>query len=162
MIKLVIVFTEGFMKKKAAVSSSFFLLGSSALLSILSCTGRVAVNGSENSTGKMMDYQNQVSQFQEKQTVFFILKNGAMCTANDNLDPKILYVKGHMENGYFIVDVKSGVQGDGQLSQSGRQGWLEIGSGEFFPDETGKAPISPYVNGHMTNEGFIPSSKAIR
>jgi hypothetical protein len=150
------------MKKEEIVNIVIFGLAPSVLLAFVSCTGHIEVKCSKNLTGKMMNPQNQISQFQDKQTVFFILKNGAMCTTKDNFDPETLYVKGSMENGQFIVDVKNGVQGDGPLSQSGRQGWLEICSGEFFPDETGKAPVSPYVNGYMTNEGFIPSSKIIR
>ncbi len=150
------------MKKSEAITYSIVLLSSSALLSILSCTGHLDIKCSERFTGKMMPSQNQVSQFQEQQTVFFILKNGSMCATKNGLDPKTFYVKGRMENGQFIVDTQSGVQGDGDLNISGRPGWLEIGGGQFFSQETGKAPTSPYVNGYMTDEGFMPSSKAIR
>lgn len=94
----------------------------------------------------------------ENLSVFFRLIDGKILTLGEQ-EPSSFYVKGHLENGRFIVE--SQVLGAGQLASSGRPGWMELPSGEFFSQEVMRGVISPYVNGFMTNNGFVPSSREV-
>jgi hypothetical protein len=107
----------------------------------------------------IMSASSQAHQFKDKQSVYFVLKNGTMCSS-DEPTPKTFYVVGHIEDGRFMAD--SDVKGDGELGQSGRPGWLEIPTGQFYSQETPRAVMSPYVNGYMTDAGFVPSSTRVR
>ena len=73
--------------------------------------------------------------------------------------PTGFYVRGHMEDGQFVPEGK--ILGDGSLDVEGRAGWMELPSGKFFPFHAAKSPKSPYVKGHMTPNGFVPSTREL-
>ena len=110
-------------------------------------------------TGDMMGSSNQLNQFKNGDVVFFILKNGSICSGKEPA-PKTFYVKGHVDGGHFVAE--GDVQGDGSFASAGRPGWIEIPSGQFYSMETARGVVSPYVNGYMTDGGFVPSSKMVR
>lgn len=96
--------------------------------------------------------------WQENTEVFFILRNQQMEEVQKNV-PSSFYVKGIITNGEFIP--KSGVLGIGELATSGRYGWLELKSKEFYPMESDRKVITPFVKGYMTDNGFVPSVREV-
>ena len=81
-------------------------------------------------------------------------------TSAKAIEPGSFHVRGHIEDGKFIPEGK--VLGEGTLEAKGQVGWLELTSGKFYPMHTMQSPISPYVDGVMTDNGFVPSSREIR
>lgn len=69
------------------------------------------------------------------------------------------YVSGHKEGDRFIPHGQ--IMGEGALATDGTPGWFELSSGKFYRQQTAQAPISPYVVGFMTPEGFVPSRREI-
>lgn len=74
--------------------------------------------------------------------------------------PSGFYVKGRIRNGQFAPE--SGILGEGDFAANGQNGWIELATGKFYPMHTAKTPMSPYVEGHMTDFGFVPSSREIK
>ena len=71
-----------------------------------------------------------------------------------------LFVRGTLTGGVFTP--ASDVEGKGTIgANAGHPGWLELSSGEFFGQETARAPTAPYVEGSMTTTGFVPSSRSV-
>ena len=69
------------------------------------------------------------------------------------------YVKGRFENGQFFI---SGlIVGDAELATQGIPGWFELSAQKFYSQQTAQAPVSPYVVGYMTDQGFVPSRREI-
>lgn len=93
--------------------------------------------------------------FSDGTEVFFCLKNQSVLSSA----PDGFYVKGIMENGRF--NATSNVLGLGQLATSGRYGWVELNSGEFFPMESDQKANTPFVKGYITKDGFIPSEREV-
>ena len=69
---------------------------------------------------------------------------------------------------FLQVSVKEGrvqadprVQGEAELQSEGTPGWYELGAQKFFPMQTAKAPASPYLEGFLTDSGFIPSARRV-
>ena len=74
--------------------------------------------------------------------------------------PHGFHVVGRMDRGSFIPDGE--VRGGGELSLGGGQpGWLELSTGQFHPMQAARAPVRPYVQGMITDAGFVPSSRVI-
>ena len=94
----------------------------------------------------------------ENQSVFFVLSTGKIQPASEP-SPASFHIKGHFSGGRFIVE--SQVLGSGILASSGRPGWMEIPSGQFYSQEVMRGQTPPYINGYMTEEGFIPSSRQV-
>ncbi len=90
--------------------------------------------------------------------VFFMLKNQSVVSAQKTA-PEGFYVKGVMEGGRFSA--QSNVLGIGQLATSGRYGWLELNSREFFPMESDQKANTPFVKGYITPQGFVPSEREV-
>lgn len=101
----------------------------------------------------------QEHKFSENEEVFFVLKNATMCSAMSPI-PNSFYIRGRVHNGQFVPE--STVLGEGEFEVIGQNGWLEIKIGKFYPAHTAQAPISPYVEGHMTDYGFVPSRREIK
>jgi len=101
------------------------------------------------------------SAFKNGDEVFFVLKNGNMCSAKE-AQPSGFFVKGQIREQQF-VPVGNEIIGDGNLAEAGHgmPGWYELNNGKFYAMQTARAPTSPYVNGFMTSEGFLPSSRQI-
>ncbi len=71
-----------------------------------------------------------------------------------------LYVEGSRDGAVFRP--AGNVQGQGELGEAGQHGWLELASGTFQPDRTGRPPFPPYVKGYLTPQGeFRPSSRNV-
>lgn len=104
-----------------------------------------------------MDYTSE-DQWQNGSEVFYILHNQKIVAAQKQV-PEEFYVKGLMEEGEFLP--KSGVLGMGDLAKDGRYGWLELHTKEFFPMESDKKAITPFVKGYMTGKGFVPSARDV-
>ena len=109
----------------------------------------------------MQENKSSLGQFNNGDTVFFVLKNGSYCPTT-NLTPSSFYVAGHVSDKHFVPDGRQ-IIGDGHLAEAGHgmPGWYELGSGNFYPMQTARSPTSPYINGFMTSEGFMPSSREI-
>lgn len=74
--------------------------------------------------------------------------------------PGGFYVPGRMEHGGFVPD--GTVEGGGELAaEGGQSGWLELSNGAFVPAQTSRPPFPPYVNGFLTAEGFVPSTRTV-
>lgn len=98
--------------------------------------------------------------FQQGDAAFFILQSCTICPANSNQTPQTFYVKGHMDRSRFVPE--SQVMGEGSLElQTGTPGWLELDTGHFYPMQTARAPVSPYIKGNMTTQGFIPANRQV-
>jgi hypothetical protein len=69
------------------------------------------------------------------------------------------YIKGYFEDKRFFAT--SQVLGDGILATDGTPGWYELSSQHFYSQQTAQAPISPYLVGYMTPQGFVPSKKDV-
>ena len=69
------------------------------------------------------------------------------------------YLRGRKEGGQFIP--RSQVMGEGSFATEGMPGWFELSTGTFFRQQTAQAPVSPYVVGFMTPEGFVPSRREV-
>lgn len=73
---------------------------------------------------------------------------------------RTFYVLGRKEGGRFIPVGQ--VMGEGSLATEGTTpGWFELSTGTFFRQQTAQAPVSPYVVGFMTPEGFVPSRRDV-
>jgi len=71
-----------------------------------------------------------------------------------------LFVEGSQDGAVFRPT--GNVQGQGELGEAGSSGWLELASGTFQPDRTGRPPFPPYVKGYLTPQGeFRPSSRSV-
>lgn len=89
---------------------------------------------------------------------FFILSNQHVSLKTKNT-PQEFYVIGNIVDNTFVPTSK--VLGQGELATTGRKGWLELNSKKFFPEETANRAITPFIQGYMTETGFIPSSREI-
>lgn len=90
--------------------------------------------------------------------VFFILFDQKVVEAPKQV-PESFYIKGVIEGGQFTP--KSDVLGVGELAKEGRYGWLELSSREFYPMESDKKALTPFVKGYMTGKGFMPSMREV-
>ena len=106
----------------------------------------------------MMTETSKKADFNEGEEVFFVLKNASMCKVNAK-EPTSFFLKGRVHNGNFLP--QSEILGSEPLAHDGTKGWLELESGKFYTTQTPRSPKSPYVNGFMTDEGFVPDSKQI-
>lgn len=97
-------------------------------------------------------------EWQEGSEVFFLLLPNKIIPLEKN-PPTGFYVKGIIENRRFKP--LSQVLGIGELESSGRYGWLELSSQEFFPMESDRKAEVPFVKGYMTKEGFVPSIRDV-
>lgn len=94
--------------------------------------------------------------------VFFILNTQQIVPVQNKQTPQSFYVKGIIEEGQF--NPKSGVLGIGELAgqDAGRYGWLELLSREFYPMESDRKAMTPFVKGYMIpNKGFVPSHRDV-
>lgn len=74
--------------------------------------------------------------------------------------PSGLHVRGSLQGGAFAPE--GDVLGEGPLGDAGQPGWLELASGQFFPDFTARPPFPPYLRGFKTPQGeFRPSSRTV-
>lgn len=108
-----------------------------------------------------MENQNMHGQealLQDGSEVFFILLNQQFVAAQKQT-PESFYIKGVIEHGEFTP--KSEILGIGELAKSGRHGWLELSSREFFPMESGRKATTPFVKGYMQDAGFVPSIRTV-
>lgn len=121
----------------------------------LACCQRPMGNGQKAHHHEEMKFMQGL---QDGTDVFFLLENQKIIADQKNI-PHNFYIKGVIEGGEFHP--KSEVLGVGDLAREGRYGWLELNSGEFFPMESDKKAITPFVKGFMTNQGFKPSSREV-
>ena len=94
----------------------------------------------------------------ENASVFFVISSGEIQPISDT-PPSSFHIRGHFSDGRFIVD--SQILGANTLASSGRPGWMEIPSGQFYSQETMRGVTPPYINGYMTEKGFVPSSREV-
>jgi peptidyl-dipeptidase Dcp len=74
--------------------------------------------------------------------------------------PVGFHLAGRVLEGAFVP--VGDVLGEGTLGTDGHPGWLELRDGSFHGDETGRAPIPPYVRGFRSAEGvFAPSTRSV-
>jgi hypothetical protein len=90
--------------------------------------------------------------------VFFILFDQKIIEAPKQV-PESFYIKGVIEGGEF--NPKSDILGVGELAKEGRYGWLELLSKEFYPMESDKKAVTPFVKGYMVGKGFVPSMREV-
>ncbi len=70
------------------------------------------------------------------------------------------YVRGSVIEGEFVPD--GDVEGrPAATSDGGRPGYLELGPGTFMGQQEARKPRPPYLEGRLTDEGFIPSSRSV-
>ena len=113
-----------------------------------------ALLSSENTHMKERESTN----WQNGTEVFFILNNQEVVHVQKYI-PEGFYIKGVIMNGEF--EPKSGVLGTGELAKTGRYGWLELKSKEFYPMESDRKAFTPFVKGYITPQGFIPSLRDV-
>ena len=91
--------------------------------------------------------------------VYFLLKDASRTSSLPSMQSGF-YVVGLVENNRFLP--VSGVLGNDDFKDDGRKGWLELGRGKFYLEQSGQAKLSPYIDGYLTKEGFFPSSREIK
>jgi hypothetical protein len=70
------------------------------------------------------------------------------------------YVLGSVQGKVFTPT--SAVLGSGVLGGDGHAGWLELGDGQFYGDESGRAPVAPYIHGTKGDDGvFRPTDDKV-
>jgi len=70
------------------------------------------------------------------------------------------YVLGSVQGKVFTPT--SNVLGTGALGGTGHPGWMELRDGTFYGDETGRAPVPPYVHGTKGSDGvFRPADDKV-
>jgi hypothetical protein len=112
----------------------------------------------ENTKEYNMQNQN-FTQF-EGQEVFYVLSKGEILPMAQE-KPKTFYVEGWVRRGKFFPKLNK-VLGIGDLGTEGHRGWLELNSNEFYPIESGKGAITPFVKGYKNSQGqFIPSEREV-
>lgn len=94
----------------------------------------------------------------EGDDMYYVIENNQLKEARTQ-DPERFYVKGHFEEGRFVVSGQ--LMGDAPMATSGTPGWFELSTQHFYSQQTAQAPISPYIIGYMTPHGFVPSKKDI-
>ncbi|MBH1989058.1 MAG: hypothetical protein I8H75_04765 [Myxococcaceae bacterium] len=90
--------------------------------------------------------------------MYFVLENSQLKQSEEELKGRF-YLKGHYEGLQFVAE--SSVLGDIPLASEGKPGWFELSSQHFYSQQTAQLPVSPYIIGYMTPEGFKPSKKNI-
>ena len=135
------------MKKKLNLFLSFILF------IITSCNKNLHHSNFGEQTMQASFYESL-----EGHEVLFILRSQSV-KKRDSEIPLDFYVLGKIADGQFIST--SDVLGQGDLANSGRKGWLELNSKEFFPEESGRRAQTPFVSGYMTDKGFLPSKRKI-
>ena len=95
----------------------------------------------------------------ENQKVFFVLADSKKVAQSSGV-PSSFYVGGYEKDGTFVAETN--VLGEGELIMQGRRGWLELSSGNFHSMHAAQSPISPYVDGVMTENGFVPSTREVK
>lgn len=93
----------------------------------------------------------------KRESRILVLSNFEIVAADQK--PAGFYVEGFLEGEIFVP--KGQILGSGSFGQSGQPGWVELSNQQFFPEQTGRAPISPYIEGFMTDDNFLPSSRLI-
>jgi hypothetical protein len=73
--------------------------------------------------------------------------------------PPDLHVEGTLDRGRFVP--RGPVIGDGVIGASGHPGWVQLSTGAFVPAESAVAPVPPFVEGVMTDAGFVPASRDV-
>lgn len=110
----------------------------------------------QNSKEAVME--TKMSEMPNGTEAIFILKEQKILPKGKQL-PQDFYITGTIIDGNFVVNGK--IQGTGSLGAAGRKGWLELNTNEFFPEESGRRAISPFVQGYMTDNGFVPSTREV-
>ena len=90
--------------------------------------------------------------------MYFVLENSQL-KQSDQESEGHFYVKGHFEGQQFVAE--SSVLGNAPLATEGKPGWFELSTQHFYSQQTAQPPVSPYIVGYMTPEGFKPSKKSI-
>jgi hypothetical protein len=70
-----------------------------------------------------------------------------------------LHVRGILDGDRFTP--VGDVDGEGDLGGAGAPGWLELSDGSFHGEQTGRPPFPPYVEGAMTDNGFVPNTRTV-
>lgn len=92
-----------------------------------------------------------------QQTAYLSLSDGHP----HDTKPAGLYVTGHLADQGFVPTGRT-IEGEGKVGDAeGTPGWMELLTGQFFGAMTARAPGRPYVEGTMTDEGFVPSSRDV-
>lgn len=127
---------------------------------LIVCCAFVSCQKSPTEQGKisLQEKTMQEKEWRDGMEVFFVLHNQELMQVQRQT-PEGFYVKGIIVGGQFMP--KTTVLGVGDLAQSGRYGWLELNTKEFFPMESPKKALTPFVKGYMTNNGFVPSSREV-
>lgn len=88
---------------------------------------------------------------------FLLLEDGSV---HDGAPPEGLYVKGRRDGERFAPT--GDVEGEGLLGEAGQPGWMELSSGTFYGDQTGRPPAPPYLRGYREPSGtFRPASRTV-
>ncbi|MCP5120805.1 MAG: hypothetical protein GY953_59185 [bacterium] len=70
------------------------------------------------------------------------------------------YIAGEVGGGHF--QPVGEIQGDGAFGSEGHPGWLELTDLTLHGAETGRAPLPPYVEGRLGDDGvFRPASRKV-
>ncbi len=133
-------------------------LGSIHILANLSCQRSPSQKVSRNSLEKKQMQDKNQQLWQDGTEVYFILSDQSVIQEPKH-PPFDFYVKGIIQGNKFVP--KSTVLGIGELAKEGRYGWLELHSKEFFPMESDRMALTPFVKGYMTTGGFVPSMREV-
>jgi hypothetical protein len=145
------------MKKKIRLGTVIFL-SALHILTEAGCQKNPETNISHNHIEAKIMQDKSPNPWQDGTEVVFILANQKLIES-PRIAPEGFYVRGIMENNQFKP--KSAILGIGELATNGRYGWLELISKEFFPMESDRKALTPFVKGYITKTGFIPSVREV-
>lgn len=74
-------------------------------------------------------------------------------------NPQQLFLRVDVRDGQLQADPR--IEGETELTATGTPGWYELGAQKFFPMQTAKSPVSPYLEGFLSENGFVPSSRRV-
>lgn len=74
-------------------------------------------------------------------------------------NPQQLFLRVNVKGGRVVTDPR--IEGEADLPAQGTPGWYELGARKFFPTQTAKSPASPFLEGFLTENGFVPSTRQV-
>ncbi|MHA2299175.1 MAG: hypothetical protein ACXADA_24360 [Candidatus Hodarchaeales archaeon] len=93
----------------------------------------------------------------DREKGYLLLVDGSIHSESEE-QPNGFFVRGFVEGDRFYPE--GDIEGEGTLT-TGSTGWLELSTGTFHGMQTSRPPFPPYIEGIMTPEGFLPSSRKI-
>ena len=105
------------------------------------------------------------AQDESRTNVYELLADGSIHPDSDGL-PRGFHVRGRIQatnkKGTYHLEPVGDVQGEGEFGTSGQPGWMELRDGSFHQAQEARAPVRPYVEGHVASDGkFRPDSRKV-